>query len=342
MIYNYPRFRKFFTYDINDNDELIEIKEIEIISSYNKLIIDLEISNKSIICCRGTSNYSEDNLSSKFIVGDKSNSNFNYQLSGMHEITFDENRNKLINEIKVLRIKVSESLKKRNIEMRECEIKNVNDTIKIQQIENDYLKSNLFLTSLNEKNLNILSLYELFIFKIFLLRIEHTDGRNNEFNRETPFLSLTYKSQKFKHARHFALSSNEKGIIYLYSLLKEDPFYFKTNDLSKQLNIEGILWHKDIYDEITLIGGMFPHYLLAIYEVKKNCTPKVIINPYLYEILRNNQTFDITNGMNINQTNFEEHAKRLNYKTYFYCNEGRTTVHNISNHEEIGEIKNIK
>lgn len=152
---------------------------------------------------------------------------------------------------------------------------------------------------------------------------------------------MTYGNEKFSIARKFALGENnpkEKAFIYLYSLNVGDPYYMKTNILSKALNKIGAKWHYDKYHEILLINGMFPHYMLGIFEVEKNKTPKFIINPYLYEILEKNEQFDYVNGLSINQENFEEYAKKIGYKNYFFTTQdNKVMTVNIDN----GDLKEV-
>ena len=67
-----------------------------------------------------------------------------------------------------------------------------------------------------------------------------------------------------------------------------------------------------------LINGMYPHFLLGVFEVKHNLTPKFIINPWLYKILKENKTFNYTNGLPIDQTNFHKLAEEMGYSNYFF------------------------
>ncbi len=103
----------------------------------------------------------------------------------------------------------------------------------------------------------------------------------------------------------------------------------KTNILSKELKKQGAKWHHDKYHEILLVNGMFPHYILGIFEVEINRTPQFIMNPYLYEVLKQNEQFDYVNGLAINQENFFEYAKSLGYKNYFMAKENKVSTATI-------------
>ena len=64
----------------------------------------------------------------------------------------------------------------------------------------------------------------------------------------------------------------------------------------------------------------------------------MLVNPYLYEVLEQNEQFDYVNGLSINQENFEEYALRLGYKNYFYVtkeNKIYTDSLNASNPKEV-------
>lgn len=342
MLERYPKFGKCVSYCIDNLEEQIEINDKKIIDSFEKLLIKLESQNQTILCCRGTNKIND--LGYRFVVGEKSNSHFNSELEEMYSCHYLDNEKKLVEDITILKEKVRIALEKREKEFFLEEIKRIKSdpelNFKLERTKalENYRKGRKGIKNINLMDVRNLDIYELYVLKIFFLRIEHTDGRNDEFNSQTPFLSLTYGSKKFDIARKFSLDKSEKGIIYLYSLFSGELLYFRTKDLSKKLNLNGITWHKDIYNEITLLSGMFPHFLLAIYEVKKNSTPKLIINPYLLEILENNAPFDFIDGLSINQENFPHYAKKLGYKTFFTSEKGVQTINDINNNEEIGRI----
>ena len=157
------------------------------------------------------------------------------------------------------------------------------------------------------------------IFLSFL----HNSGSLKEFKSHSPFLSVTYGYKKYSISRKFALNriNHNKGIIFLYALNNGDPYYIITNLMTKELKQFGVDWYEDIHNEIMLINGMYPHYLLGIFETNSNRMSKFIINPWLYSILTENKSFDYVNGLNINQENFNQLAKELGYRNFFFTDE---------------------
>jgi len=163
-------------------------------------------------------------------------------------------------------------------------------------------------------------------WKIFFLSFFHNCGTPINFKNYSPFLSLTYGYRKYKTARYFALKYSKKekrfklkkGVVFLYCLNADSPYYIKTNDFTKQLKHNNVQWYKNINREIMLMSGMFPHYLLGVFEVECNKTPQFIINPWLYKILNEGVEFDYIKGLDINQTDFKEIANERGYTNYFF------------------------
>lgn len=326
VINKFPKVQKFYSFQKDiETYNLFEIKE-EIISRFHNLLDKLESQSQTILCTRGDSkeniemhnSFFKYNLNQLFIVGEKSNYNFSDEVNNIYEHTYIENKEILQKQLDTL-------------------IKKANNAMNARE-EDFSLKTLKYFTDLELDKFDIESLLKL---KVFFLSFFHTDGRLRAFSTNTPFLSMTYGSQKFSIARKFAIGKDdpkEKAFMYLYSLNAGDPYYMKTNNLSKELNSLGAKWHYDKYHELLLINGMFPHYLLGVFEVEKNKTPKFIINPYLYEVLEQNEQFDYVNGLSINQENFEEYALNLGYKNYFYVtkeNKTYTDKLNASNPKEV-------
>ena len=157
-------------------------------------------------------------------------------------------------------------------------------------------------------------------WKIFFLAFLHNNGVCREFKRHSPMLSVAYGAEKYRVARCFALSRRPdgKGIVFLYALNAEWPYYIRTRDFTDELKRYGVKWYPDNNHEIMLINGMYPHFLLGVFEVTKRRTPRFIINPWLYEILLNNGVFDYSEGLNIDQANFKTEAIRLKYSNFFF------------------------
>lgn len=314
MIIKFPKVQKFYSFDKDSEPyELIKVNE-KIILKFHKLLDKLESQSQTILCTRGDSKESievhndffKSDLNKIFIVGGKSNYNFSADVQSIYQHTYLENIKNLQQELEELIEKANKAMNRREEEFS--------------------IKTLKYFAGLQLAEFDIESLLKL---KIFFLSFFHTDGRLREFSDNSPFLSITYGNEKFSIARKFALGEDnpkEKAFIYLYSLNAGDPYYMKTNILSKALNKIGAKWHYDKYHEILLINGMFPHYMLGIFEVEKNKTPQFIINPYLYDILEKDEQFDYVNGLSINQENFQEYAKKLGYKNYFFTTQGNKVM----------------
>ena len=95
-------------------------------------------------------------------------------------------------------------------------------------------------------------------WQIFFLSFLHNNGKPRNFKGSCPFISLTYGCDKLTTARKFALSRSSygKGIIFVYSLNSNWPYYVRAKDLTDQLKDYGVQWYKDIHHEILLINGM--------------------------------------------------------------------------------------
>lgn len=326
MINKFPKVQNFYSFQKDSEPyTLFEVKK-EIILRFHNLLDKLESQSQTILCTRGDSkkdtaehnDFFKDNLNKVFIVGGKANYNFSDEVKSIYKHTYIENKNILKNQLNTLIGKANNAMNTREEEFS--------------------IKTLKYFSNLELDKFDIESLLKL---KVFFLSFFHTDSRLRELSSKTPFLSMTYGSEKFSIARKFALgkeNQKEKAFLYLYSLNTGDPYYMKTNNLSKELNKIGARWHYDKYHEILLINGMFPHYMLGITEVEKNKTPKFIINPYLYEILENNEQFDYINGLPINQENFAEYAKRLGYKNYYFTTKDNKVYANDANNTEQEEV----
>ena len=314
MVNGFPKVQNFYSFkSASESCSLFEVKKEIIVRFYN-LLNKLESQAQTILCTRGDSkedivehdNFFKNRLNEVFVVGGKSNYHLHTEVESIYEHTYIDNKNDLLNELSEL-------------------IKKANKAMNIRE-EEFSMKTLEYFTDLELDKFDIESLLKL---KIFFLSFFHTDGRLRDFSSKSPFLSMAYGSKKYSIARKFALGKDnrkEKGFIYLYSLNAGNPYYTKTNILSKELNNRGAKWHHDKYHEILLINGMFPHYLLGIFEVEKNKTPRSIINPYLYELLENNRQFDYVNGMKIDQKNFMEYAQDLGYKSYIFSKDDGETI----------------
>ncbi len=305
---NFPKVKNF--YRLSKKSESYKLSKInkKIIERFFSLLNRLESQQQTIVCTRGDSkndtedhnNFFKHDLNKLFTVGAKSNYHFTKEIESIYSHTKMENINILQKELKEL--------------IREAKMA-------INKREKEFLR--VPLNYFDDVDLQKCSLDSLLKFKVFLLHFFHTDGRLSKFKEESPFLSVAYSKKKFAIARKFALrldgqNPREKGFVYLYSLYRGDSFYLKTKKLSKKLKMLGATWHDDMYHEIVLFNGMFPHYILGIFEMEKYKTTKFVMNPYLYDILDKSEVFDYLHGLPINQENFIKYAENLGYKNYFY------------------------
>lgn len=313
MINKFPKVQKICSFKKDSEQYKLFEVEKKITLKLHNLLDKLESQSQTILCTRGDSKegveghnyFLKYNLSDVFMVGGKSNYYLSENVKSIYHHTYEENIKNLQQDLKKLIAQANKAMNRREEEFS--------------------MKTLEYFTDLQLDEFDVESLLKL---KVFFLSFFHTDGRLRELSDSSPFLSMTYGDKKFSIARKFAIGEDypkEKALIYLYSLHAGDPYYMKTNNLSKELRKIGAKWHYDKYHELLLINGMFPHYILGIFEVEKTKTPKFIMNPYLYETLKQNEEFDYINGLPINQENFKEYAKRLGYKSYFYTTKKNTT-----------------
>jgi hypothetical protein len=321
----------FSTLEERDNEsyEIVDV-ENKIVHQFSDLLSELEREEDMLLCMRGDSKKSvqehddffRDTLDKIFIVGQKARyfSYDNEKIKEIHQHIQNHDKNTLINEIEVLNDKVNSAIKIREKEFS----KNIDEYKKCFTFIND-----LKLTQYDKKTL--------WGMKIFLLHFLHTDGREKEFNTQTPFLSTAYGDEKFEIAKKFALGEdrqNKKSYIAIYLLNTKNAYYYKTKDLSGKLQSDGCKWHEDKYDELILVNGMFPHYLLALLELEKEEVTRCILNPVLYDILKTKSSLDIKNGLPINQEDFLEYAQALGYSQYWVKHpSNKVDVKNMQNDE---------
>lgn len=314
MISKFPKVKQYYSFESNVYGRPYKLFEVEdtIVEKFHNLLEKLDNQPQTILCTRGDSkldsdtdehnNFFDEELSKVFIVGTKARYNQHSENQEIYDHTTVNHKINLLHELKQLINLTNEAMNTRGIENSEEEL--------------EYFNSSFF------EKLSTLEMETLEKWKIFFLSFHHTDGRLQEFNSNSPFLSMTYGVKKFSNARHFALgSTRENGFVYLYSLNSGDPYYLKTSNLTKELKGYGAKWHYDKFNEIVLINGMFPHYMLGIFEVKKYSTPRFIINPWLYDILESNEPFNYEDGLKIDQRNFKELARDLGYSNFFISDE---------------------
>lgn len=298
----------------------------DVTNKFYRLLEKLESDENSILCMRGDSQKTIEkhnnfitNLGDIFIVGNKSKSHLNVKI-------IEDNRS-----TKTL------SSKKYLIEILKKKVKEINSIIQSYP-------SNYGITgSINEDIFSAfedMEIEELYKWKIFLIYLTHNSGKNIEFNQETPVISVSYGEKKYETASRFAVSRNKqkKGVVYIYALDANSQYYLKTEKLNQKLKEYGVNWHMDIHNEIMLTNGMFPHFLLGVYEVSGKGVENLFINPWLIEQFRSNEEFDVKEGLKIDQTNFVDLAKKMGYKQFFVQYNGSNTFVtdvDYSEHQEL-------
>ena len=162
-------------------------------------------------------------------------------------------------------------------------------------------------------------------WKLFFLSFLHNSGTPSNYKASSPFLSFTHGSRKMQIARKFALNrcKHDTGIIFLYSLNANFPYYFQAKYLTDQLAKYNVDWYQDIHHEVILVNGMYPHFLVGVFEVTKTRTPRFILNPWIYDEFRRGNEFNYTEGVSIDQSRFQALAGELGYQRYFYHEFGR-------------------
>jgi hypothetical protein len=290
------------------------------------LISKLEQIPQVYLCLRGDSKKNLSNhdkffnkeLSKIFIVGLKSLSNIKMSTNRAY-IHYKDDPKNLIVEIEQLVNKV-------NIEI----------AAKPNRHKITGRISPEFIRSLENQDSSLLGKW-----KLFFLSFLHNNGKCMSFKKYSPFISLTYGYRKYVIARKFALERcpHKKGILFLYCLNSGWSYYIKSIDFTKELKKFNIIWYKDIHKEIMLINGMYPHYLLGVFEVEPYKNPKFVINPWLYKMLLSNEKYDYTKGIQVDQTYFHSFAETLGYSNFFfhYINDSNAYVSelNQSNHYKV-------
>ena len=323
----FPKVKKYYT--LNTEREL-EIVDNNIVDKLNELISSLDNNKEVYLTTRGDNRgnleihnefFTSEYIKSFFGVGLKSKSAIKIPRNEEFEHTIIEEKTQVVSELKKVIEYCNERIDKKP------ESHNIQGRV-----------SDSFIESLDNY-----SVEELNKWKIFFLSFLHNDGSLNEFKSSSPFLSLTQGWKKYRTARNFSLWRNKygRGIIYLYALSKHDNNYFVTKEFTKKLKEFDIVWYEDNHKEIMLLNGMFPHYLLGIFEVTKTSTPKFILNPELYKLLENSEEFDFRGGLSINQDNFLEMAQKLGYKRFFYTYGNGSTFITDINGDNIGETISI-
>lgn len=296
--------KKVMSFIPNDysSDYTLELVESRISQTFSNLVAYLQSIPQVYLCLRGDSfsteskhnRYLSEDLLKVFVVGAKA------------RVSIGQSADKIFQHYGS-----TDSLELANlIDLGNYVINNIPDSHPVRGL----LKSSLF------DKIKVSSEDEQKKWKAFILSVLHNEGRCKEFKKHSPFISLTYGYKKIDIAKYFSVgrSSFKKGIIYIYSLNSGWPYYIRTIDMTRKLKSLGIDWYDNIHQEIILLNGMYPHFMLGICEVSYKGIERTIINPWLNKLLIDGRDLDILNGLPIDQTNFAEYAADLNYSRYFY------------------------
>lgn len=173
-----------------------------------------------------------------------------------------------------------------------------------------------FFDSINAKPITLLRQINL-----FLIAWLHNNGHgrlNSPFKNFSPLVSVTYGPKQLSKARSFALYKNKSGYILLVVLNKNNPRFFFTKDMIQLLAIYNINWYPDNHNEIMIVNGILPHYILGVIEVKKNSTPQLIINPWLYREYLEGRCYDQQNGIPIDQIYLGDWLRNSQYSDCYF------------------------
>jgi len=106
--------------------------------------------------------------------------------------------------------------------------------------------------------------------------------------------------------------------------------YILTKELCQNLGMLEVGWYEDIHSEIVIKDGFFPHNILGVFEIDNETGNRCfIINPYLYQLfdvnkkgikygLRDLTEYVCNEGIPVNQTDFDNCARSLGYRSYGY------------------------
>ncbi len=304
--------------------ELVPIGQNIITEFYNDLDQIIQDPNY-ILCARGSSKDNNNNheyfinkeLDLLFMVGEKAKSNYN-------PIDLDE-----------FRYYDYEEQSKENI------LSEINRIIQIGNIEvearNNHsgVYGSINSDKLNEHLVNLPKEY-LAAYRVFFISWLHNNGKGKvfrSFKARSPFLSLTHGRRMLVIARKFALhqKKKKKGFIMITYIPNEYPYKIHASNLALSLKKYGVSWYADLHKEIMILNGVLPHYLLCILEVTVNKTPNLILNPWLYELYRKGEPWNIESGIPVDQEAFNDWILQSPFERVFrQYSHGEITVQDVA------------
>ena len=301
----FNKAKSFVTIEENQTHTGYVFKDLDSkIIPYLKYIVQhLENDDNIYFCARGDSRHANQNFIDKklidfFVVGEKGKAHISIPEAPFRHWNTG---NPIIDDLKCIIEKVNEVLIKKT---------NKKEGAVAGKISVD------FLAELKQQPIEIQEGW-----KFILLAFLHNKGNDDYFKPYSGFVSLTHTSGKYNTAKEFSLSHSNDGLIYIYILNKNLNNYFKADDLTKKLNEIGMKWYEDKHNEIMVINGLYPHYILGFFEVQVDSIKRFVLNPWFYSQfkadLKSNLNYNYSNGVTVNQDNFETSIRNLGYKTYF-------------------------
>ncbi|RNI11898.1 hypothetical protein EFE42_09720 [Methanohalophilus sp. RSK] len=291
---------------------LIDLNEMEI--CYLKQIIhDLEKSNDVILCCRGDSKKNH----SKFISKDL----YDFFVAGTKSKYHEEAPESLYDHCEINDEFNLEALVEKCNSILE-DIKECNSDVE-GRINPEYV-SEMKKQSIGVQN----------DFRFLLLSFLHNKGMtyadeiDSDFKPYSCFVSLAYNKSKYDTAKKYALGNNKiknkDGLIYIYIVQKNWKNYITIEEMTSILNDCGVKWKKGLDEEIMIMNGLYPHFLVGFFEMKNEKCSRFILNSWFHKQIKhdleNLDTSKYTKGMYVNQEDFEQSAQRLGYNTVFLRN----------------------
>lgn len=284
--------------EYSEKYELVDLDN-EMIRRLKKVYKDINENKDIIVYKRGElekKNFISKMLYKFFVVGKKSKF---FLIENSNDLSWDwhneNNEEKLKKEIK-------RKVKKLNKKIRAREKKenhNIGGKIKIEQL-------------IEGKKVE-----ELRGMLKFICSIHHNIGEGSSYKSKSGFVSGTL-DEKLDIAKKFAIGRSEGGvngdpIIIIAFLDKKSEFYIRNSEMLQKLNESNVIWYDDAHEEILIMDGIFPHHIFGILKVNSNDTYDLIVNYWLIKELENKAEFEVFKGIDINQTNFNDYAKDLNY-----------------------------
>lgn len=316
---NYPKSIDFFT--VQEDQNFFVTLNQTVINNFFNLVETLEKNTCIVMCTRGDSRvnnnifFDVEYMKKFFVVGQKADV-FQMTVPKNHNVNHiqEERKTEVLEKVLFLARKVNHII--------ESKKKNHNISGQISPTAIEQIKK--------------LDLSKLNFLKIIFISFLHNNG-DKSFKSDSPFLSLTNGEKKFDKAKEFALSrQHNKGYIFLYALNKNlfSSDYIITEEFTDFIRKLGIQWYPDIHQEIMLLNGMYPHFILGIYKIENCQIESFFMNPELYKLLSTgHNNFDTENGLPINQKNFIQLAKELGHRTFFFIHRSKTFISDLnSNH----------